>query len=106
MDSIDREILALRHFEQLSNVEVARVLTIEPAAASLQHPNILPIYDVGEEGGVYYYTTQLVEGSSFHEVVQEVRRLRSSTEGAAPQRADGHRPKSGFAEDRGAVQQW
>jgi RNA polymerase sigma-70 factor, ECF subfamily len=34
MDPIDREVLALRHFEQLSNAEAARVLGLqEPAAA-------------------------------------------------------------------------
>src|SRR4051794_29980989 len=34
MDSLDREVLALRHFEQLSNAEAARVLGLqEPAAA-------------------------------------------------------------------------
>ncbi len=34
MDSIDREILALRHFEQLTNGEAAQVLQISPTAAS------------------------------------------------------------------------
>jgi RNA polymerase sigma-70 factor (ECF subfamily) len=34
LDPLDREILALRHFEALSNEEAARELGIEPAAAS------------------------------------------------------------------------
>ena len=34
MDPIDREVLALRHFEKLSNVETAQVLGLEPTAAS------------------------------------------------------------------------
>jgi RNA polymerase sigma-70 factor, ECF subfamily len=34
MDPIDREVLALRHFEQLSNGEVAQVLGLSKAAAS------------------------------------------------------------------------
>jgi RNA polymerase sigma-70 factor, ECF subfamily len=34
MDPIDREVLALRHFEELSNVETAQVLGLEPTAAS------------------------------------------------------------------------
>ena len=34
MDPIDREILALRHFEELTNQEAAQELGIEPAAAS------------------------------------------------------------------------
>jgi RNA polymerase sigma-70 factor (ECF subfamily) len=34
MDPIDREVLALRHFEELSNAETAQVLGIGEAAAS------------------------------------------------------------------------
>jgi RNA polymerase sigma-70 factor (ECF subfamily) len=34
MDPIDREVLALRHFEQLSNSETAQVLNLSEAAAS------------------------------------------------------------------------
>jgi len=37
MDPIDREILALRHFEELSNEETAQVLEIKPSAASSRH---------------------------------------------------------------------
>lgn len=33
MDSMDREVLALRHFEQLSNAETAEVLGLKPPAA-------------------------------------------------------------------------
>jgi RNA polymerase sigma-70 factor (ECF subfamily) len=34
MDPIDREVLVLRHFEELSNVETAQVLGLEKTAAS------------------------------------------------------------------------
>jgi RNA polymerase sigma-70 factor (ECF subfamily) len=34
LDEIDREIVALRHFEDLSNEEAAAELSIEPTAAS------------------------------------------------------------------------
>lgn len=37
LDPIDREILALRHFEELSNDETAQVLEIKPSAASNRH---------------------------------------------------------------------
>ena len=37
MDHLDREVLALRHFEQLSNNEVAEVLGIGKSAASKRH---------------------------------------------------------------------
>ena len=41
MEPIDREILALRHFEELSNVETAEVLGIKPSAASSRHVRAL-----------------------------------------------------------------
>jgi RNA polymerase sigma-70 factor (ECF subfamily) len=37
MDPTDREILALRHFEELSNQETAALLDISPAAASKRY---------------------------------------------------------------------
>lgn len=37
MDSLDREVLALRHFEELSNGEVAEVLGIQQKAASIRY---------------------------------------------------------------------
>jgi RNA polymerase sigma-70 factor (ECF subfamily) len=37
MDPIDREVVVLRHFEELSNSEAAAVLGIETAAASKRY---------------------------------------------------------------------
>jgi RNA polymerase sigma-70 factor, ECF subfamily len=37
MDPIDREVLALRHFEQLTNAEAARVLQIKETAAGKRY---------------------------------------------------------------------
>ncbi len=41
MDPIDREVLALRHFEELSNSEVAETLGIEQKAASIRYVRAL-----------------------------------------------------------------
>jgi RNA polymerase sigma-70 factor (ECF subfamily) len=41
IDRTDREVLVLRHFEELSNVEAARVLEITPAAASKRYVKAL-----------------------------------------------------------------
>jgi RNA polymerase sigma-70 factor (ECF subfamily) len=41
LDPIDREVLALRHFEELSNRETAAVLGIQPAAASKRYVRAL-----------------------------------------------------------------
>lgn len=37
LEPLDREVLALRHFEQLDNVETAQVLGIQPSAARKRH---------------------------------------------------------------------
>jgi RNA polymerase sigma-70 factor (ECF subfamily) len=41
MDPIDREVLALRHFEELGNAETAAILNIQPAAASKRYVRAL-----------------------------------------------------------------
>ncbi len=41
MDPVDREVLALRHFEELSNSEVAHELGIEQKAASIRYVRAL-----------------------------------------------------------------
>jgi len=41
MEPIDREVLALRHFEELSNSEVAEVLEIQQKAASIRYVRAL-----------------------------------------------------------------
>jgi len=41
LDPLDREVLALRHFEELSNHEVADILGIQPAAASKRYVRAL-----------------------------------------------------------------
>ncbi|MBM3980328.1 MAG: sigma-70 family RNA polymerase sigma factor [Planctomycetes bacterium] len=41
MDPLDREVLALRHFEELSNTDTATILGIQPAAASKRYVRAL-----------------------------------------------------------------
>src|SRR4051794_17933292 len=41
MDPLDREVLVLRHFEQLSNVETARVLGVSEGASSRRYGRAL-----------------------------------------------------------------
>lgn len=48
------------------------------AAASLDHSNIVPVYGAGEEDGVHFYAMQLIDGVGVDEIIDSVRRRRST----------------------------
>ena len=41
------------------------------AAASISHPNIVSVYDVGNEGNLYYIVMELVQGKTLKEIIVE-----------------------------------
>lgn len=45
------------------------------AVASLTHPNIVGVYDVGNEGNLYYIVMELVQGKTLKEVIQKEGKL-------------------------------
>ena len=45
------------------------------AAASLMHPNIVNVYDVGEENGVHFIVMELVEGITLKKYIEKKARL-------------------------------
>src|SRR5262249_40501717 len=51
------------------------------AAARLHHTNIVPVYGVGEDGGLYYYVMQFIQGLGLDEVLTELKHLRDARSG-------------------------
>src|SRR5262252_10689060 len=45
------------------------------AAGVLNHPNIVTIYDAGEQDGIFYIAMEFIEGTTLHEVLAEQRVL-------------------------------
>lgn len=53
--------------------QLARFTNEARAAASLNHPNIVPVYGVGNERGVHYYSMQYIHGQPLDRLIQELR---------------------------------
>jgi hypothetical protein len=48
------------------------------SAARLHHTNIVPVFDYGEQNGIFYYAMPLIAGVGLHQVLEDVRRLRAT----------------------------
>src|SRR5262245_60474298 len=46
------------------------------SAARLHHTNIVPVFEVGEEGGICYYAMQFIHGQGLDVVIEDLRRYR------------------------------
>jgi serine/threonine protein kinase/tetratricopeptide (TPR) repeat protein len=53
------------------------------AAARMHHTNIVPVFDVGQDGDYLYYAMQLIHGQGLDAVIDDLRRLRAQS-GKAP----------------------
>jgi hypothetical protein len=71
-DGLQRKV-ALKTLLAMGDAEsedVRRFLTEARVLARLDHPNLVPVIDVGEAGGVRYLAMELVRGRSLHDVIR------------------------------------
>lgn len=54
---------------------VSKFIVEAQAAAGLMHPNIVNVYDVGEESGIHYIIMELVEGITLKKYIEKKARL-------------------------------
>ena len=70
---LDRDVAIKVLRGDLSNDEkfVRRFQREALAASSLSHPNIVEMYDVGEDNGIYYIVMEYVEGKTVKQLVKK-----------------------------------
>lgn len=47
------------------------------SAAKLHHTNIVPVFEVGQDGDTFYYAMQFIQGQSLDQIIGELCRLRT-----------------------------
>ncbi|MDQ1436486.1 MAG: eukaryotic-like serine/threonine-protein kinase [Acidimicrobiaceae bacterium] len=74
---LDRRVALKMLFPELSTDPsfVERFRREAQAAANLSHPNIVSVYDWGEEGGTYFIVMEFVDGMTLSEVIRNEGRL-------------------------------
>jgi serine/threonine-protein kinase len=80
-------------------VEAEKLIREARAVASLEHPNIVQVYEVNEAGGVYYIAMELVEAGSLRDLVEgqgPIDYLRVCQLGAESAEALGHAHAAGI----------
>jgi tRNA A-37 threonylcarbamoyl transferase component Bud32 len=62
----------VRSGELASSAEVRRFRIEAEVVAGLEHPNIVPVHDVGERDGLFYLSMRLVEGGTLAQRLEEL----------------------------------
>jgi serine/threonine protein kinase len=63
--------VAIKTWRADSSRETGKLLREARIASNLQHPNIVPVYDAGEHGGMPYLVYAYVEGSTLAKLIEE-----------------------------------
>jgi serine/threonine-protein kinase len=74
---LDRPVALKVLFPELSvdKTFVERFRREAQAAANLSHPNIVPVYDWGEDDGVYFIVMEYIDGRSLSAVLRDPQKL-------------------------------
>ena len=59
---------------------IKKFLSEAQAAAGLMHPNVVNVYDVGQDRGLYYMVMELVEGITLKDYIQKKGKLSAVSE--------------------------
>ena len=70
--SLDREVAVkmILRGRLASEVDLSRFLAEASATAKLEHPHIVPVYDVGDVDGRPFFSMQLIDGVTLTDLVQ------------------------------------
>ena len=68
-------IKVLKSDYRSDQVFIQKFLSEAQAAAGLMHPNVVNVYDVGQDRGLYYMVMELVEGITLKDYIQKKGRL-------------------------------
>ncbi len=81
-DSLERKVALKVLPEQFGRTpkQVARFRREARAAASLKHPGIVGVYEVGESEGAYYYAMEFVDGAPLSSFIRSQKKPESSSE--------------------------
>jgi WD40 repeat protein len=80
-----------------------RFLNEARTAAGLHHTHIVPVFDVGQAGGLCYYAMQRIEGSGLDRVIRFLRRTRSSSFSGSSTLATSDEPGNGREPNSGSL---
>lgn len=76
MHGFEKQVVLKRILPQHASSEdfIRMFLAEARLAATLHHPNIVQVYDIGEEAGAYFFTMEYIQGEDLRRLVRAARR--------------------------------